>query len=480
MLWTTFLLSVVLSFVRPLWVITFIILFDLYWLLRVCYFIIYMVQAWRSYRLATVRDWYADLERDLPAWRDLYHLIFLPTYQEDFAVLDQTLRHLSQIRYDPKRFIVVLAGEERDRERFERSAELLRDTYEGKFFKFIVTLHPQNLPDEIPGKGSNLNWAGHRTREIVDALGLTYANIVVSSFDIDTIVHPQYFACLAYTYLTHPKRLRSSYQPAVLYSNNIWQAPAITRIAAFGTTFWLMTELARPERLSTFSSHSMSWQALVDVGFWEKRIVTEDSRIFLQCLIHYDGDYTVTPIYVPVSMDTVMAPTYWKSLVALYKQQRRWAWGIEHFPYMLWNFAKHPRMPLRTKFYYLWNITEGMYSWAAAPILIFVLGHLPLYAAPQALREQALVQNAPHVLETLLQLSMVGILVSVILSLRLLPPRPESVKRRTYLTMLLQWGLLPVTLVLFGSLPAIDAQTRLMLGSYLGFNVTKKVRPQYA
>jgi hypothetical protein len=231
----------------------------------------------------------------------------------------------------------------------------------------------------------------------------------------------------------------------------------------FGTTFWLMTELSRPEGMMTFSSHSMSLRMLVDVDFWQKDIVSEDSRIFLQGLMRYHGQYRVTPMYLPVSMDTVMTGDYWKALGALYKQLRRWAWGVENFPFMAKKFAADPDM------------LEGMYTWATAPLLIFILGRLPFWFAPDQFRDFAVFQNTPFTLEWLMRFAMIGVFVSAGLAFTLLPPRPSHVPRHRAITVaLLQWLLLPVTFVIFGAFPAIDAQTRMMLGRPLGFNVSPK------
>jgi len=478
LIWFTFIFSIALSFIKPLWVIYFIIAFYFFWLLRVSYFIFYILISFKKFKRAEKTDWLEKVKK-LSNWKKIYHIIYVPTAGEPMEVLRTTLDSLLGADFPSEKMIVVLGGEERMKDDFEPKAEIIKKEYSEKFYKLLITLHPDGLEDEMKGKGANAHWMGHRSKELIDRLGIAYENLIVSYFDSDTCAHKKYFSYLTYKYLTHPNPTRASFQPAVNYNNNIWDAPAAMRVTAFGTVFWLLTELMRPERMYTFSSHSMSFRALVDVGFWQKDIVTDDSRIFLQCFFRYNGDYEVEPMYIPVSMDTVMDEKYWQSFKNLYKQQRRWAWGVEHFPYMIWNFRKNKLIPWYKKVKHVFNLTEGMYSWATAPIIIFLLGRLPLWVAGQSQDSSSvIVQNAPFVLEWLMGLSMAGIFVSAILSLMVLPRRPKKYKKAKYAVMLLQWILLPITFVIFGAIPAIEAQTRLMLGPkyHLGFFVTPKSR----
>jgi hypothetical protein len=471
--WATFILAIITSFLAPTIAIIFIIIFDLYWLLRVFYFIIHLLASYGEYRRTLAINWYAELAT-LPNWERIYHVVMLPTYKEDLSILREALHAVQNTPYRQDRFIVVLGGEEGDAVNFAEYQKILATEFAGAFADLIFTTHPANLLGEIPGKGSNLHFMAGVVKQHIDAKNIPYDDIIVSAFDIDTIVHEQYFSRLAYLFLTVPNPTRSSYQPVTLFSNNIWTATAPVRISAFGTTFWLLSELVRPERLWTFSSHSMPWRMLVDVGFWEPDVVSEDSRIFLQGLLHYEGDYRVTPLFLPVSMDTVTGKTYLQSLVALYKQQRRWAWGVEHFAYMMTQFPKHPKISRAIKFKYLFNQMEGMYTWATAPILIFILGYLPFWVVGNS--QNAFIANSPFTLQWIMRIATVGVFVTGAMSLVILPRRKSKATPLNWLVMIAQWVLLPVTSILFSAFPAIDAQTRFIFGKYLGFNVTTKHR----
>ncbi len=480
LVWMTILFCLLLSFLKPLWAVYFIIIFDIYWLLRIIYLLIFMIYSWSQYKETLKIDWLEKLQTACTHWQDYYHLIFLPVYNETQEIIEEAFESLTRTHYPLNKYIIVLAGEERGgKNEFLKKSQYIEKKYCNHFKKIFINIHPANLKNEIPGKGSNLHHAGKEIKKLIDEWRLDYSKIIVSSFDIDTRPHKEYFGYLAYTYSIQKYPTRASYQPIAIYNNNVWQSNAIIRVVASSTTFWLFTDLARPERLYTFSSHSMSFKALVDVGFWDKTIVTEDSKIFLQCFLKYGGDYKVIPLFMPVFMNTVEIGKFWKSLKNQYKQMRRWAWGVEHFPWMMIHFfwdKNAQSIPFRKKIHYLWNLLEGTYSWATAPFIIYILGHLPLWVAMSQEKNMTVFQNAPYILSYLMRASLVGIIVIAIMYSLMLPPKPKNAPTYQYITIILQWLLIPITLVLFGSIPATDALTRLMLGGKykLGFWVTEK------
>jgi hypothetical protein len=306
---------------------------------------------------------------------------------------------------------------------------------------------------------------------------LNYDKILVSVFDIDTIIYPDYFFCLTHKFLTVQNPYRASYQPIPVYHNNIWEASFFARISASSNTFWQMMQQIRQEKLATYSSHSMTWRALADIDFWSTTMVSEDSRIFWHCFCYYRGDYRVEPLHYPVSMDVCMGGSWMETAKNLYKQQRRWGWGVENLPYLMFNAVKNWHVIPRGKMISRILVqVYGFHSWATNALIIAVIGWMPLILGGDRFRATVLSTNLPFVSRTLMIIAMVGLLFSSVISTLLLPPRPKNYNIFKKLFLLLEWALLPITIIVFGSVPGLEAQTRLMFGKYLGFFVTPKKR----
>ena len=263
--WGTLAFAFLASWLAPTLAAFFIISFVLYWLLRVLYFALHLRAGYKKTRQHEKRDWLLEVKQ-LRGWERVYHLIVIPTYREPLEVLQQTFLGLKDSDYPKEKMIVVLAIEERAKEEGKENARLVKQEFEKDFFRFLVTVHPADLAGEIAGKGSNETWAVKRVKEqIIDPLHIPYEDIIVSSLDADTVVMPRYFSCLTYHYLTSPNPLLHSYQPVPLFINNIWSSSVLSRLFAFSTTFWFLMNQERPEKLSTFSSHSMPFKALFEV-----------------------------------------------------------------------------------------------------------------------------------------------------------------------------------------------------------------------
>ena len=473
--WATLLGVVFFSWVWPVGVAVFIILFDVYWLIKTFYLSLHLRANWKRLKNNLKTDWGERMEN--LKWQHLRQMVILPAYKEPSSIVFESLDAILKSKWPKDRMIVIVALEERAGEHAKNLEKEIVEKYANSFGSFLITFHPTGLEGETPGKGSNVSWAARLAKEkIIDADNIPYENVLVSSFDVDTRVYPQYFFCLAYHFLTAEYPHRSSYQPVPIYNNNIWSAPALSRVVATSGTFWQMMQQERPERLTTFSSHSMSFKMLVDVGFWQRNMVSEDSRIFWNAFLLYDSDYRVVPMSYPVSLDANVGANLWQTIKQVYRQQRRWTWGVENLPYLLFGFYKNKKITFRRKLYFIATQVEGFWSLATNPILIFILGWLPLVLGGQDFNALLLSYNLPRLTRTLMTLAMLGLIWSAIISTSLLPSRPPYLRKTAWTWHVLQWLLIPITIMFFGAIPGLDAQTRLMLGKRLDFWVTPKRR----
>ena len=475
----TLFLVFVFSWLTPSWVAVFIISFCFYYLFRIFYFSLHQIIGYFKVKNHLKTDWLEKLKKiknNDKNWKDIYHIVIFPHYKEGLKIVKESLNSLINSDYPKEKLIVVLSLEERSGKEFERMAKEIERQYSNNFFKFLIVIHPDNITGEVAGKGSNVAYAGKVVKEkIVKALKIPYKNILVSTFDVDTKIYPQYFSCLTWYYLTQKNPTRASYQPIPVYNNNIWTASFFTRIVSTSNTFWQMIQQERSEKLTTYSSHAIPGEVFFEVGY-PSNVVCDDSRIFWRAYLYYNGNYRVVPIYYLVSMDAVDSSNIFKTIVSQYKQQKRWAWGCAEIPYAFFGFLKNKKIPLLKKVFHLHTLIDGYWSWATAALLLFVLGWLPLFLGGNNFNFTILSFNLPILTSRIMTISLVGMFISAILSTMLLPPIPRGITKLKRVAVFLQWIFLPAILIIFGSFPALDAQVRLMLGKYMGFWVTEKRR----
>ncbi len=533
--WSTIFGMFIFSYFLPVYVAIFIIIFDIYWIMRTIFIAYYSIEGYQKLKEGKNIDWwdrcqnisnpsnYLDLIKKRVAemqeslddknsmnrkerrilkkeikrqeyysreveeimeisdqvldWREIIHVIMLPTASEPADVIEPSIKAVAEANFPNEQIIILLATEERENEeKRKEKVAYLSNKFSGVFRDFIVTTHKVS-DDEMKAKGSNATFAARKLAKYLQEKNIDFKRVIFSNFDCDSVAHKEYFAALTYNYIIDPKRLQRSYQPLPMYHNNLWDTNAFVRVIVTGSSFWHIFQSTRSEGMVTFSSHSEPFDTLYNVNFWPVNMISEDSIIYWKCFTYYNGDYKVKPIYLPISLDAVLAETYWKTIINQYKQKRRWAYGIENFPVIMRAISPNKKIGFWQKFKITFEMLEGHHSWATSSLILAMLGWLPLILGGDAFNQSVLAHNLPFYTRYLMMLAMIGLAVSMSLSFILLPPRPEKYSRWRNINMLLQWILVPVSALILGSIPAIDSQTRILFGKYFGeFWVTEKIR----
>lgn len=414
-------------------------------------------------------------EDSFPKPSDVYNAVIIAAYNESIEVLEPTIRSIADTTYDNDHLIIVLAYEARGGEAMEKTAKQLQQKFKTTFKAFEIAKHPPDLPREVIGKGGNITHGGRFLAQWLDARGIAYKNVIVTTLDSDNRPHGTYFDYVTYEYIVHEDRKHLSYQPVSLFLNNIWDAPAPMRVVATGNSFWNIISSMRPHTLRNFASHSQPMDALVEMDFWSTRTIVEDGHQYWRSYFYFGGNYAVTPIYVPIYQDAVMSDTYAKTLKAQFVQLRRWAYGASDIPYVATRiFSRTRNVPLGPGLARLARLIDGHVTLASVSILVAVGGWVPLLLNSQAARDIA-AHQLPEVVSGIQRVALIGIVITVFLAFKMLPPRPARYKRRRSVLMVLQWALMPVTSICYSSAAAFYSQTRLLFGRYMDtFDVTDK------
>lgn len=504
----TVLLPILLSFINPLLGAIFIIVFIIIWFVKTVGMSYRTIQGYNTLQRAQKIDWrsrLSDLEDPVAAlksghfrtsWRsevhqhnleqleatvharkpsDIYNAVIIATYNESRDVLEPTIQAVLDGDYDPSRIILTIAYEARGPETTKTAVKALQKEYGDKFFQFYISEHPADLPHEVVGKGGNITYAGKFLAAQLEKLAVDPENVLVTTLDSDNRPHKTYFSYVSYEFIVHPEPRHVAFQPLALFQNNIWDVPAPMRVIATGNSFWSLLNSLRPHMLRNFAAHSQSMAALIDMDFWSTRTIVEDGHQFWRSYFRFDGHYSVVPIYVPIYQDAVLAEGYRNTLKAQFVQLRRWAYGASDVAYVASKVFTHDRtVPLGDGVSKFFRLLEGHVSWASASLILLFGAWGPLFINPESNRS-LVAHELPTIASGLQQIATIGLFITVFLAFRMLPPRPERYRKRRNFGMLLQWVLMPVTSIVYGSAAAMYSQTRLLLGKYLDkFDVTEK------
>jgi len=417
----------------------------------------------------------ADESASYPKPSEMYNVVIVAAYNEAYEVIEPTIRSLTRTTYDHKKLIVVLAYEERGGEDIEKTAQRLQKEYKDTFMTFQIVKHPRDLPNEVVGKGGNITYAGKFIQKWIDEQGIEYKNVLMTTLDSDNRPHHAYFDYATYEYIVNEDRKHLAYQPIALFLNNIWDVPAPMRVVATGNTFWNIISSMRPHIMRNFASHSQPMDALVEMNFWSTRTVVEDGHQFWRSYFYFNGKYSVHPLYIPIYQDAVLDNTYMKTFKAQFIQLRRWMYGASDVAFVAERiFTKKRTVPFWPGFVWFVRGLDGYVTAASVSIIVAVGGWIPLLINSDAYRD-VVAHQLPDTVALFQRIALVGIVVMVYLSFKLLPPRPERYKRTRTFWMLAQWVIMPLTAIGFLSFAALNAQARLLFGKYLTkFDVTNK------
>lgn len=454
--------------------------------LFMAYFIFRMVVTMLFYFIGRVHirnwektDWASNDTTAGPAGfapADVHHVVIVPNYKEPVAILERTLDALAVQHRAAERIIAVLAMEEREANASEK-AEAIAAKYADAFKEILVTVHPAELPGEVPGKAGNQSWAAVEACALLEQRGVAIERVTVTSCDADSVMHPKYFEALSHLFAHDEKRYSQFWQAPLFYDNNIWQVAAPVRFTAWLGHAGQLAELAMPFYDSLpISTYTLSLKTAAECGFWDPMVISEDWHSYLNVMFEREGDVGLTSVFLPTLADAVDGDGFFSGMKNRHEQVMRHSWGAEDAGFILARMIQQRWWSPSTIFRFgqvLHDHVMRSAGWFLIVSTYLLLPHAqPLYT--YELTRTIMVHPGVPFLRDMFTVGAFSLVTVAVIELIRTPPPSRNRPLATVLEMAACWMTLPIIGFYLGTLPAMRAQTRLMLGMPFYFKVTPK------
>mmetsp|Transcript_46783 Transcript_46783/g.74633 ORF Transcript_46783/g.74633 Transcript_46783/m.74633 type:complete len:706 (+) Transcript_46783:80-2197(+) len=264
------------------------------------------------------------------------HWVIFPNYKEDVDILAAAIASVAKSTLAEAQIGILLAMEQREGKSGEEKVEELKRQFDSRFLTIEATYHPPGLPNDPPGKASNVAYAFKWLSQHLEECGHDSAKVLLTIADADTEFHERYFEMLTSTYFENSAERRCDliWQSPVLHLKNYHRQPGPVLV---GTVFTAMSEiscLSDPNSVKfPYSSYSLTAALANEVGGWDAEWIAEDWHMGIKCFLMTLGRCQVQPVLLPTINYTPEAETWLGTVQARFTQAQRHALGFSDLVY---------------------------------------------------------------------------------------------------------------------------------------------------
>ncbi len=443
------------SFMRPVWALLILIVFDFYWVLFLLHTLILF---WGTKIHLKNKNAPRDLEKG-----DVYHAVFIPVGDESAENLQVRLESLRQQKADHEQILVFFALSEHASANLKKMVWDFHRDPENQFLAGYI------FPCESPSSGTcsmgaDLNATLRLASHVFKLKGIPEENILVTCLGPESSFDPAFLSTLTDAFIDCPDRHRRGFRPKIQFPRNFWGDKEHSPVWNFGSSLLMVFDRIHSYNPGSFCRQSLSFSTLKKVGFWPEGFQSVDSALYWKAFLHFSGKYQIVSLKVAQRLVADSTSSGGKGLRKTCSRNFAWAAGMENLPVLMRLLKPQTRLPFPLRIWLFGRLIVQQVSISIWAVFFVVLGWLPGVAAAMGLYSSVAYYLAPEILLALGLFSSISFLLTFILCCGLLPKPEQKYSFAFWCKKIIAGFLLPIVLPWCSCVPLLVTQTRLMFG----------------